>query len=271
MAARPGTAVGDIYLAVRERIITGDYPPGFRLSQQQLAEELSVSRTPLREALQKLQAEGLVIGHANRGMEVAPAALSDVENSYALRLMVEPVTVSAIVSRVADVDIEQMEQALADMERRSITTREFQEAHWCYHRALLDRYPDALASLIRDLHTKLYRHQRVYFSRPPALADFTMLDRVYLDALRQHDGQMAKQVLEFHLLDAALGLVRELDPEYSFDALAITLDGLEIEVDGLAQQENGKPASMRWRRAGAVVLPDLETANLRYIGSTTDR
>jgi DNA-binding GntR family transcriptional regulator len=265
MAGRPGTAVNDIYLAIRDRIVAGDYPPGLRLSQQQLAEELSVSRTPLREALQKLEVEGLVIGQANRGMEVAPVALADVENSYALRLMVEPVTVAAIVARVGDEEIADMEEALAAMERPSNSTREFQEAHWRFHRALLDRYPDPFSSIIRDLHTKLYRHQRVYFSRPVALADFTRLDRAFLDALRAHDGAVAKQVLEFHLLDAALGLVRDVNPEHAFDALPVTLAGLEIEVDGLGRPDGGGPVSVRWRRPGAATLPALETANLRYV------
>src|SRR5262245_33483485 len=156
MAGRPGTAVSDIYLAIRDRIVAGEYAPGLRLSQQQLAEELKVSRTPLREALQRLEAEGLVVGQANKGMEVAPVSLGDVENSFAMRLLVEPVTVAAIAARVTDDDLAQMEQALAEMQRPTIATRDFQEAHWRLHRVLLKRYPEALATVIRDLHTRSY-------------------------------------------------------------------------------------------------------------------
>lgn len=87
---RPGTVVDDLVENLRERIVTGALAPGVRLSQQQLAEDLQVSRTPLREALQRLATEGLVIGQANRGMVVAPVPLSDVEDAYALRLLVEP-------------------------------------------------------------------------------------------------------------------------------------------------------------------------------------
>jgi DNA-binding GntR family transcriptional regulator len=262
MAVRPGTAVSDIYLTIHDRIVAGDYAPGLRLSQQQLAEELKVSRTPLREALQKLEVEGLVIGRANRGMEVAPVSLSDVEDAFALRLMVEPVAVAAVAARVSDDDIWQMEQALAEMARPGIATRDFHEAHWRYHRVLLNRYPEAIATVIRDLHTRLHRQQRVYFSRPVALDDVTGVDRVFLDALRRHDGRLARQVLEFHLIDAALSLVLEVDPGHSFDALAVTLDGLEIDVEGLGSRDDAKP--VRWRRAGVATMPDLETAHLRY-------
>jgi DNA-binding GntR family transcriptional regulator len=272
MAGRPGTAVSDIYLAIRDRIIAGKYPPGLRLSQQQLAEELKVSRTPLREALQKLEAEGLVTGQANRGMEVAAVSLRDVEETYALRLMVEPPTLAAIAAHVTVEDLAQMARTLAEMERPNIATRDFQEAHWRFHGLLLNRYPDPFAPLLRDLYTRLYRHQRLYFPRPVALDDVTRPDRALLDALRHHDGLLAARLLEFHLIDQALTLVLETDPGHEFGALAIALDGLEIEVDGLGGvdgRDGAKP--MRWRRSGGIVVPAMHTAHLCYGASTGDR
>jgi|TARA_Y100000114_G_scaffold154438_1_gene176472 DNA-binding GntR family transcriptional regulator len=137
---RPGTVVDDLVENLRERIVTGALAPGVRLSQQQLAEDLQVSRTPLREALQRLATEGLVIGQANRGMVVAPAPLSDVEDAYALRLLVEPATVAAIVETVTDDDIAAMEKALGGMERAGVSTRDFQKAHAAYHEVMLQRF-----------------------------------------------------------------------------------------------------------------------------------
>jgi len=272
MAGRPGTAVSDIYLAIRDRIIAGKYPPGLRLSQQQLAEELKVSRTPLREALQRLEAEGLVTGQANRGMEVAAVSLRDVEETYALRLMVEPPTLAATAHAVTVEDLAQAARTLAEMERPNISTRDFHEAHWRFHGLLLNRYPDPFATVVRDLYTRLYRHQRLYFSRPVALDDVTRPDRALLDALRHQDGLLAARVLEFHLIDAALTLVLETDPGHEFGALAVALDGLEIEVDGLEGPHGRDGAkSMRWRRPCAVAVPGLQTAHLRYTGSTGDR
>lgn len=137
---RPGTVVDDLVENLRERIVTGALAPGVRLSQQQLAEDLQVSRTPLREALQRLATEGLVIGQANRGMVVAPVPLSDVEDAYALRLLVEPATVAAIVETVTDDDIAAMEKALGGMERAGVSTRDFQNAHAAYHEVMLKRF-----------------------------------------------------------------------------------------------------------------------------------
>ncbi|MGK5112343.1 MULTISPECIES: GntR family transcriptional regulator [unclassified Geodermatophilus] len=264
---RPGTAVDDLVGALRERIVSGELPPGLRLSQQQLAEDMQVSRTPLREALQRLATEGLVVTQVNRGMVVAPAPLSDVEGSYALRLLVEPAIVSAVVGTVTEDDIERMTAALAAMERPGASTREFQAAHLDYHQVLLSRYPQQACELIRQLHTRINRHQRIYFSRPPAVADFTWLDRIFLDAVRDRDGDLARHLLEFHLLDAAIGLVAEVEPEHRYDSLRVTLSGMGVEVEGLDRDDLRRPASLRWLRATPPGLPELKTSNLEYTGA----
>lgn len=267
---RPGTAVDDLVAALRERIVSGQLPPGLRLSQQQLAEDLQVSRTPLREALQRLATEGLVVTQVNRGMVVAPAPLSDVEGSYALRLLVEPAIVCAVVSTVTEADIDRMAAALAEMERPGVSTRDFQVAHLEYHQVLLSRYPQAATELIQHLATRIYRHQRIYFSRPPAVADFTWLDRIFLDAVRERDGALARHLLEFHLLDAAIGLVAEVEPDHRYDSLPVTLTGIGIEVSGLGNDGPRRPAALRWLRETPPGLPELKTSNLEYLGTDPD-
>lgn len=263
---RPGTAVDDLVENLRERIVTGDLAPGVRLSQQQLAEDLAVSRTPLREALQRLATEGLVIGQANRGMVVAPAPLSDVEDAYALRLLVEPATVAAIVDAVTDDDIAAMEEALSAMERPDVSTRDFQQAHLAYHRVMLKRYPPYASELIGSLHRRIYRQQRIYFSRPPAVADFIWLDRIFLQAVAERRGQLARHLLEFHLLDAAVGLVVDVNPEYEFHALAVSLHGLGMEVPALGASPMVRPLDVTWQGGTPAELPhDLKTGNLSFV------
>lgn len=262
---RPGNVVDGLVETLRERIVSGEIAPGMRLSQLTLAEELEVSRTPLREAMQRLATEGLLVGQANRGMVVAPVELSHVEDAYALRLLVEPATVAAITESVTDADLDAMDEALTRMEDATLTTRAFQDAHLRYHAVLLDRYPQYADDLIHQLHRTIYRQQRVYFSRPPAVADFLWLDRIFLDALRAHKGELARHVLEFHLLDAALGMVLEIDPDYGFGSLAITLRGLGIRVPELGHAPLSLPLALSWRDA----LPDdfpreLKTSNLHH-------
>lgn len=261
---RPGNAVEEIYKTLWERIIEGVYAPGFRMSQGALAQELAVSRTPLREALHRLEADGLLIAEANRGMEVAPTDVGQVEQYYALRLLVEPPTLAAIAAELSDAELAKMGAELDSMEVDKHRIRAFQEAHLRFHELAIRHYPAATAELTHSLHLKIYRHQRLYFSRPDIPEDFTEVDRMLLDALRVCDVDMARQVLEFHLLDAAVGLVREGSPDHRFRALLIATRGVGIELAAAPDGTLGRPAEIRWTRADSRPLPALATTNLRH-------
>ncbi|MDB5108463.1 MAG: hypothetical protein JWM69_1404 [Candidatus Binatus sp.] len=262
---RPGTTVDDLYQTLRENIIEGKYYPGSRLSQQALATELKVSRTPLREALFRLAAEGLVVGEANRGMEVAPVHNDQAEQSYALRLLIEPPTIGAIVDDLGE-DIEAMETLLAQMEQASAEGRikDFQQAHLRFHEATLRHYPDYFRELIQALHAKIYRHQRLYFSRPEVPASFIQVDRAFCTNVRAGDAIAARQNMEFHLTDAALGLVLDVDPDHKFNTLLIALRGLGIELDARPDGKIQRPARIRWIRGDFHPMPALRTGNLYY-------
>jgi DNA-binding GntR family transcriptional regulator len=261
---RSGTTVDDLYLVLRDRIIDGSYAPGHRMSQEDLATDLEVSRTPLREALRRLEADGFLIAAANRGMQVAPVANADTEQHYALRLLVEPPVISALIGQVTDEDFATMQQALDDMAASVDRTRDLQEAHKRFHDAALKRYPPAIRDLTRQLHTMIYRHQRLFFSRPRTPADLLHTDELYLAALREHDGDLARQLLEFHLLDAALGLVLDVDPDHRFDALLLALHGTGIEVEHDAKGRVPQPAEVRWTRRDAAGMAALSTTHLHY-------
>ncbi|HVP75153.1 MAG TPA: GntR family transcriptional regulator [Gaiellaceae bacterium] len=84
------SVVDQVYDVVRSRILSGDLPGGSRLPQTSLAEELGVSRTPLREALRRLSTEGLVELEANRGATVAQHDLTDQMHAWRARLVLEP-------------------------------------------------------------------------------------------------------------------------------------------------------------------------------------
>jgi DNA-binding GntR family transcriptional regulator len=84
------SVVDQVYAAVRARILSGELPRGSRLRQAALADELGVSRTPLREALRRLATEGLVELTANRGATVAEHDFGDQRQSWLARMALEP-------------------------------------------------------------------------------------------------------------------------------------------------------------------------------------
>lgn len=262
---RSGTTVDELYGVLRERIIDGIYGPNYRMSQRDIADDLDVSRTPLREALRRLEADGFLISTANRGMQVAPIANADTEQHYAMRLLIEPPIMASLVDQITDDGLTAMHEALDAMGSSRRRTREFQEAHRHFHDVALVRYPPAIADLTRSLHTMIYRHQRAYFSRPAAPEEIMHVDAMFLQAIVDRDANSVRQLLEFHLLDAALGLVLDFDPDHRFDALLLALNGLGIDID---HDEKGcvldRPTRMRWRRKDAARMPALSTSNLSY-------
>jgi len=84
------SVVDQVYIAVRERILTGELARGSRLRQEELAAELGVSRTPLREALRRLASEGLVDFNPNRGATVSRDDVANLWHAWAARVAIEP-------------------------------------------------------------------------------------------------------------------------------------------------------------------------------------
>lgn len=91
-----------VFEVVRERIVDGTLPTGLPIRQDALAAELGVSKIPLREALARLEQEGLLSSHANRGYFVRPMSMEEVDEIYALRLAVEPAAAAYAASRADD-------------------------------------------------------------------------------------------------------------------------------------------------------------------------
>lgn len=261
MQKKRGESVDRVYQELHDRIMSGLYAPGVRMSQADLAVALNTSRTPLREALNRLQANGLVVATTNRGMEVAPVRFEHTEQLYALRLLVEPPLVGALVPKLGQAEIQQMRQALLEMGESGESNKDFQEIHRAFHDVLLSMYPESIREIIESSYERINRHQRLHFSRPHVPDDFTHTDHHFLDAIVEGNAALARQWLEFHLIDAALGLMLDIDPTYVPEALFLAAAGLGIELK-CAVSRNLRPISIRWTSKSAEPMASIETVNL---------
>lgn len=262
MSRQRGHSVDMVHRVLEDRIVSGFYAPGMRLSQADLAEELETSRTPLREAFNRLQISGLVVATKNRGVEVGPIKFEHTEQLYALRLLVEPPLIAALVPVVSNAEIAAMRKALAEMESNHYSTRAFQESHLAFHEVLLSRYPEMLREAVEHAYQRIHRHQRVHFSRPHVPEDFTAVDRFFLDAIEARNPEMARRWNEFHLIDAALGLMHDIDTAQKLDALRLCATGVDIELEQVVKTGKHSPVRIRWMRSKAEEIPYIETVNL---------
>lgn len=105
------------YEQIRQAIVEGRYPPGQRLIEQRIAEEFSLSRTPVREALRRLEAEGLVLSEPNRGAIVRSMSTDDVADLYGLRARLEAYGAELAAVRNQEADIERLDAGITDFER----------------------------------------------------------------------------------------------------------------------------------------------------------
>lgn len=99
----------DAYNHIKEAIVLGKYKPGMRLTEESLAKELNLSRTPVREAIRQLAAEGLII-QLKRGISVRNFTQEDIRQIYNLRALLEGYATSEAAVNRTDNDINQMEE-----------------------------------------------------------------------------------------------------------------------------------------------------------------
>lgn len=136
-----------VYERVRQAIIEGEYEPGSRLVEQRVAEDLDVSRTPVREAVRRLESEGLVIVERNRGAQVRPLSESEIADLYAVRARLESLGAELAASRAEASDVAALRQAaeafeetvesVADGRRGKQAIRRLDAANAEFHGTLL--------------------------------------------------------------------------------------------------------------------------------------
>jgi DNA-binding GntR family transcriptional regulator len=140
------------YAAIRERIEAGALPRGERVHQEELAVELGVSRTPVREALRRLAAEGLVEMRTNRGARVADLDRSGMRAAYEARLVIEPGAARLAAVRRPEGPLREMRAAIARQRRVGAGVHALFEANRDFHVALVaaagNQFLEQLARLL---------------------------------------------------------------------------------------------------------------------------
>jgi DNA-binding GntR family transcriptional regulator len=106
-----GTKVDEIALALEEAIVSGELAPGSVLRQEQVSAQYAVSRTPVREALRRLAALGLVSFEANRGFRVRTLSRAEMWEAFLLRAELESLVTAIAAERITDPDLEELEEA----------------------------------------------------------------------------------------------------------------------------------------------------------------
>lgn len=167
LTAKAAPAENNMQLAyhhTREAILSGKLAPGTVLSQVQLSRELGVSRTPLREALRLLEVEGLVEVEAQKQIRIAGLHLDDLEELYAMRIMLESSAVKATVPHLSQPDFDYMHQALErfDFAVADSAFADVHGPHRDFHYRLFSHSGKRLRECVSDLWDHAERYRRFY-------------------------------------------------------------------------------------------------------------
>lgn len=198
-------SVGDV---LREAIRQGLLSPGMALIQKSLADALGVSRIPVREALQNLAAEGLVV-FTSDGARVTMLSADEIDELYSLRLMIEPAMAPAIVRNYAPSDfaklgdcVQEMDEAVEHLERWADANYKFHEA---MYRASGRHHHFRLA---RQLLTLVEPYSRVAVFHLGGREESQIEHHEMLAALSDQDHERLEQLLVRHLSRAHDDLMR---------------------------------------------------------------
>lgn len=205
------SVVDQAYLAIRERIDSGVLARGSRLHQEQLAAEFGVSRTPIREALRRLAAEGRVEIHANRGARVADIDTLDMPEPYEARLVVEP-GAAALAARAGLAEPQQRMREAIEAQRAAVgdVPRSF-AANRAFHLALVEASGNRLLSQFAEhlwvarIGAAIYEHQAE--ARDRMLQDADEHEAI-LEAVSAGDARRAESLTRRHVADALKRLPR---------------------------------------------------------------
>lgn len=199
------TATEEVFRVLRQAILNHELPSGERIVETEFAERLSVSRTPVREAIRMLEAEGLVERLSNGHSIVAERSLEDMIDAFHARIALETYTVRLAADMLSEEDLAQLEQHCTEYEQMSADRNS--EGMWRtgnkFHQAIADltgnqRINDYLLEI--EEHTNIYR-ERLYHS-PQYMQLNTASHRDILNALRARDGVLAQELMREHLMYA---------------------------------------------------------------------
>jgi DNA-binding GntR family transcriptional regulator len=143
------TTAHDVTQVLRRRILEGRYPVDKFIRQDTIALELGVSRIPVREALAQLESEGLVVREKYRGALIPKLSLSEIEEIYELRAVVEPYLLRHAIENITPEQITQLER-IVERSRKTRVTQDWAGLNVEFHRTLFEAAGKPLALQVLD-------------------------------------------------------------------------------------------------------------------------
>ncbi len=199
--------------AIREAITNGSLQPRERLMEIQLAEELGVSRTPVREALRKLELEGFIVMVPRKGAYVADLSMKDIADVFEIRAALEALAAGLAAERITEEELDNMERLLAE-KGEAIFQNDIDklvEADTKFHEAMYKASRnERLTVIISNLREQIQRLRLTSLSVPGRMKESLDEHRNILEAIQARNAKLASALAQEHIENAENVLIISL-------------------------------------------------------------
>jgi len=191
----------EVYNTLLEWIMEGVLRPGEKILDKDLAEKMGVSRTPVREAMRRLEDKQLVESAANRWTRVAEISIEEPEMIYPIIWALEQLAISEAFSKILPADIETMERANVSLEKALVENDPVcaSQADAAFHGVFISRSENPfLMNILNDLKIRCRRIEVAYFGGSALAQDSVCEHKLVLDALKSNDVKTCQQQVQLN-------------------------------------------------------------------------
>lgn len=192
----------EVFLLIKEAILTGEIPPGERISIGRLRQEIEASPTPIREALLKLEQEGFVSRLPKGGFIVSRFTKKEIEEIFDIRVLLESYAAGLAIHHIQKEDIQWLERNIRESEKFilknrwnkvSVLNTEFHD----YLNQLSKN--DRLLFLIKALRDQIFQFRSAILRVPEKAKVSIEHHKKMIEAMKKKDGELLKQLIQEHI------------------------------------------------------------------------
>lgn len=205
-----------VFNAIEDAILNGEYKDGESLSELKISSELGVSRTPVREALMRLENEGLVKNIPNKGAVVVGVTEKDIEDIYAIRIRIEGLAANLAASNINEDELRALEK-IADLQEFYLYKNDIEqifELDSDFHKIIYEASRSRpLRFMLTNFHNYI-KHARDISVNAQGRAEKTVAEhRAILEAIRKGDSLLAESLTAEHITNAKNNFLSQMTQE----------------------------------------------------------
>lgn len=202
-----------VFESLREAIIQGRLIPGERLMEIQLAEEMGVSRTPVREAIRKLELEGFVVMVPRKGAFVAGISVKDIVDVFEVRAALEALAAGLAAERITNEELEELERSLFQISEVSASQNisAIVETDVNFHEIIYKSCRnERLMQIVTHLKEQIFRFRTTTLALPGRSKNALDEHRAMVEAISDRNVELAQQLAREHIENAEQSLLNAL-------------------------------------------------------------